>query len=180
MRDLWIFGYGSILWKVDFPHQERRVASARDWQRRFWQGSTDHRGTPDKPGRVVTLLPGNGPCWGYAYRVDANDAADVLNHLDFRERGGYQRTEMTLDFESGGRGAAITYFADDSNPNYLGDARPDQIAAQIAASEGPSGSNREYLFKLEQALTEINRQDDHVTEIAALVRSLSQSRSAPT
>ena len=69
---LWLFGYGSLIWRPASPFVERRPASARGYARRFWQGSTDHRGVPEAPGRVVTLLPSAGDrCEGVAYRVPA-------------------------------------------------------------------------------------------------------------
>src|SRR5690606_28504046 len=85
---VWVFGYGSLIYKVDFDVVEQRTASIRGWARRFWQGSHDHRGTPDAPGRVVTLVPEpDAVCVGMAYRI----APHVFAHLDHREKNGYVR-----------------------------------------------------------------------------------------
>ena len=98
MQAIWLFGYGSLIYKVDFPYLERRRARLDGWARRFWQGSHDHRGTPEAPGRVVTLVPDAASvCVGMAYRV----TPDVFAHLDHREKNGYVRETLALSLDDG-------------------------------------------------------------------------------
>lgn len=138
--------------------------------RRFWQGSTDHRGIPGAPGRVVTLVrQAPGICWGMAYRIGAADGAAVLAHLDYREKGGYSLETILLhwrDAEQSSR-EGMVYLARPDNLNYLGPAPADVIARQIRTSTGPSGPNDEYLARLADALRAMNAIDEHVFEIEA-------------
>ena len=165
---LWLFGYGSLIWRPAIPFVERRPASARGYARRFWQGSTDHRGVPEAPGRVVTLLPSAGDrCEGVAYRVPDHEAEAVLATLDIRERGGYVRLDLTIDLRAPDIAdvTALTYVASPDNPDWLGPAPLAEIARQIARSRGPSGPNREYLLRLAAALREQGADDPHVFDL---------------
>lgn len=171
MRELWIFGYGSLLWRPAFPFAERRGAWISGFARRFWQGSTDHRGVPGAPGRVVTLEHANGErCFGAAYRISQSDAPQVLDNLDHRERGGYERLSLSLTFSDTSVAEGLVYIATPANPNYLGPAPLAAIAAQVARARGPSGSNAEYVLRLAESLRELAFHDEHVFELARLVR----------
>lgn len=120
----WLFGYGSLIFKADFPYPERRPATITGWARRFWQGSHDHRGTPETPGRVLTLVERPGTvCAGMAYRV----AAAVFKHLDVREKNSYLRFTTAMTFADGGHEERLVYIATEDN------------AAQIAAEWAESG-----------------------------------------
>lgn len=177
----WLFGYGSLIWHADFPYHKRRPAAIQGWVRRFWQGSHDHRGTPDAPGRVVTLVPDNVVCAGIAYEVDE----DVFEHLDHREKNGYER--VAVDIHLYGDGGVdqrlvpgVTYIAPPGNDAFLGPAEPGEIAAHIARSSGPSGSNADYLLKLAAALEALNVEDGHVTDLASRVAPRRQEQARPS
>lgn len=169
---IWIFGYGSLIWRPDFDYAENRPAVIDGWARRFWQGSTDHRGVPGAPGRVVTLVEAPGEtCWGVAYRVSNGDREHVLAVLDYREKGGYRLAEVTMRFAGpeGGSVDGLVYIATPDNPNYLGPAEPADIAAQVRASAGPSGHNTEYVLRLAAAIRELGADDPHVFGIERLL-----------
>lgn len=161
---VWLFGYGSLIFKADFDYLETRPASIRGWQRRFWQGSHDHRGTPEAPGRVTTLVEvPEAICVGMAYRV----APEVFDHLDVREKNGYLRFMTPMSFHDGGGAEGLVYIATEDNAAWLGPAPEPEIAAHIHRSRGPSGENREYLLRLAEALRALQVHDDHVFAIEA-------------
>lgn len=167
----WLFGYGSLIWRPDFPYLERRPARVRGWTRRFWQGSHDHRGVPDAPGRVVTLVPDEAAvCDGVAYHLEPEVAAQTWAHLDHREKNGYERHPVDLDFGAGARAPGVVYIATRDNHAFLGPAPVHEIVAQIRVSAGPSGTNLEYLLELARALRSMDADDPHVFEIEARLR----------
>lgn len=156
---VWLFGYGSILYKTGFDCLERRPGALHGWSRRFWQGSHDHRGTPDAPGRVVTLVREPGArCVGLALRI----RPETLAALDEREKNGYLREAVTLELDDGLRVDAITYIAPPGNGAWLGPAPEPEIARQIARAAGPSGPNRDYLLGLASSLRALGADDPHV------------------
>jgi cation transport regulator ChaC len=161
-ESLWLFGYGSLIFRADFSYIERKPASIRNWTRRFWQASHDHRGTIEKPGRVATLIPQEGAiCAGLAYRI----TPQVFDHLDYREKNGYLRFAAELTFEDGGSAEGLVYIATQDNAAFLGPAPDRDIARQIAAAVGPSGPNRDYLTELARSLRELGQSDPHVFAI---------------
>ena len=94
----------------------------------------------------------------------------MLAGLDHREQGGYERHRVEV-VHAHGSIDALVYVATPSNPEWLGDAPLEQIAAQILASHGPSGANVEYLLRLHEALVEMGGGDDHVAALVEMVRS---------
>ena len=173
--NVWVFGYGSLIWRPDFPFAQRRQARIDGWSRRFWQGSHDHRGTADAPGRVVTLVPTPGVrCDGVAYLIDHA----VFEHLDHREKNGYERNDVDLLFADD-RARGVVYIAHRDNAAYLGESPIGIIARQILNSRGPSGTNREYLYELAAALRKLDADDPHVFELEAHVRALEADGYSP-
>jgi glutathione-specific gamma-glutamylcyclotransferase len=165
----WVFAYGSLVFRPGFSFVRREVACIEGFERRFYQGSTDHRGTPAAPGRVVTLVPSPGShCWGVAFGLSVGSVDAVLGRLDFRERGGYARLELPLYAKSGETlsQGGLVYVANPDNPEWLGDAPYEVMARQIRSSVGPSGKNSDYVLGLARALDEMGVEDPHVFTLA--------------
>lgn len=171
-REVWLFGYGSLIHKADFAFIERRRASLSGWARRFWQGSHDHRGTLQAPGRVLTLVPEPGAtCVGMAYLI----TPQVFDHLDHREKNGYLRHVVDIAFDDGLHVDGLVYIADADNAAWLGPASDADITAQIASAHGPSGSNRDYLLRLAHALRVLGADDPHVFAVEERLRGIEPS-----
>ena len=158
-------------WHADFPFLERQRAAISGWTRQFWQGSHDHRGVPDAPGRVVTLVQSpSETCLGMAYRV----APEVFAHLDHREKNGHERFAVPMrllaeDDTSPQHDEGIVYIAPIGNHAYLGAAPLAEMASQIRHSAWPSGRNIDYLTELADALRALRADDPHIFELESAV-----------
>ncbi len=159
------------MWRPDIPYEACHIGYISNWERRFYQGSTDHRGVPGAPGRVVTLLPQPGSlCWGVAYKVPDREKENVLARLDHREKGGYRREQAAFHGREPDLPAieVLVYRAAPDNPEYLGPADMQEMARQIQVSHGPSGPNLEYLAQLATFLRQHDLPDEHISELFAL------------
>lgn len=179
-RDLWVFAYGSLMWKPGFLYEARRRAALPGYVRRFCLDSITYRGTPDYPGLVLALDEAPGAaCEGIAYRVAPALRDEVHEYLRARELVTYSYLEKFLPVnlapESGGEAGpveALAYVMDRSHRQYRGGlTRPEQ-AAVIARAVGPAGSNIEYLENTIAHLAEMGVEDAEMANIMRLVRRL--------
>ena len=158
------------MWRPGFAFEHRRVAAVRGWQRRFWQYSPDHRGIPEHPGLVVTLIEAvAATCHGIAYQPVETQRQQIMAELDVREQNGYDLVEVSVEFEDGEVAEGVTYVASPSNPSFSGPLSNANIARRIVTAHGPSGSNREYLEALGHCLAEIGKSDEHVTRLCEVL-----------
>jgi cation transport protein ChaC len=168
---LFVFGYGSLIWRPDFPHVSVHPARLAGWHRSFCIWSHHHRGTAARPGLVLGLRPG-GSCRGVAYGVAAAEAERVLAILDARElvAGEYRRTIRPLRLlDSGARVPAVVYVADRAAPVFCPGLPADRAAAAISKAHGISGANRDYLINTLAGLRAMGVRDRGLERVAALL-----------
>lgn len=145
---MFVFAYGSLIWRPGFDHLGARPALLRGYHRRFCIWSRHYRGSPAAPGLVLGLDRG-GSCHGVLFEVRPEEAASVLEYLDARENLAgeivYRRRLVRVTPADGPPVQAITYVAERAHPAY---ARPclETATAAIAMSVGEAGSNRDYLM----------------------------------
>ena len=143
--DLWVFGYGSLMWRPGFPHLERQLGVVHGYHRAFCVYSHVHRGTRERPGLVLGLDSG-GSCKGVAYRLRAADAESVVEYLMRREMATRVYMPRWVTVRIGDRAVrAHTYAVAHNHEQYAGKLLPEQAARCIKNSNGRSGNNIEYL-----------------------------------
>ena len=171
-RDLWIFGYGSLTWDPGFHFDEGRMAELPGHRRRFSCRTTLGRGSPDCPGLMLTLEPGEGDCAGLAFRVDAAQAVHESGMVWRREmiRGIYRPCLLPLRTPQG-EVRALVFAANPAHADHVGELPLHDTAAIIARASGELGSNRQYLEQLVQQLEHLGLRDDYLKQLLAQVRA---------
>jgi cation transport protein ChaC len=168
---LYVFAYGSLIWRPGFAHLGHEAATLRGYHRRFCLWSRLYRGTPEAPGLVLGLDRG-GSCRGIAFRVAAGDAPEVLAYLDARENPNgmyvYERRLLPLRLHSGRAVRAIAYVADRRHPSYARPCEQGTVEA-IRRGRGQTGTNRDYLLNTAEHLRAHGLRDARLERLARLV-----------
>jgi cation transport protein ChaC len=165
MTELWVFGYGSLIWRPGFPYLERRKARLIGAHRALCVYSWVHRGTRERPGLVLGLDRG-GTCLGIAFRVAPEEWDAVVEYLRGREQvtSVYLERTRSIRFEDGSAAIALTYLVDRAHPQYAGKLDEETMFRFVLDAKGQSGVNRDYVINTAEHLAELGVRD------AALVR----------
>lgn len=187
-EDLWVFGYGSLMWRPGFAFEERVPARLVGLHRALCVYSFVHRGTPEQPGLVLGLDRG-GTCRGIAFRVDKARREDTLAYLREREQTTNVYLELLrpvtlLDDPTHERGAgagerrvrALVYAVDRSHPQYAGRLDLDAQVRLVRQGHGQSGPNRDYVLS---TVREIEAQGCHDAKLHLLARRLTAGHETP-
>jgi len=159
--DLWVFGYGSLMWRPGFRFAEKSPALLRGAHRALCVYSVRHRGTTEKPGLVLGLDHG-GSCHGIAFRVAAADVAETHAYLTEREQMNrvYREVLRPIRLQDGRTVPALAYIVDRSHTQYARGLTHETLLAHIRQGHGESGACRDYVLNTLASLAELGI-DDH-------------------
>lgn len=170
--DLWVFGYGSLMWHPGFHSAENLPALLHDYNRSLCIYSHVYRGTPDAPGLVLGLDHG-GSCHGQAFRVAADSRAQVLEYLREREQvtGVYIEKWLEITLIDGRKVQALVYVADPAHIQYAGALSAEDMALIVGKACGQAGPNRDYVINTASHLLEMDIRDERLEAVILLLNS---------
>lgn len=168
---LWLFGYGSLIWKPEIDHVEERVAVARGWHRSFCMNMTRWRGTKDAPGLMMALDRG-GQCKGVAFRLSDGDRRQKLDKLLRREvtlkPTSYHPRLLDLT-SAAGPFRALAFVINRKGTTYAGPIEEKVVVERLATSCGHWGSGADYLYNTVKNLEQRGIHDRHLWRLQQLV-----------
>jgi cation transport protein ChaC len=171
---LWVFGYGSLMWRPGFAYEEVRRATLMGFRRCFCIYSSHHRGSPERPGLVLGLDRG-GACHGLAFRVTSERRAATLDYLRAREQvsGVYRETlvPVMLDGEQGREVLALAFIVERAHPSYAGQLSLAEQAHLIRGARGISGANLDYLLNTLAHLHNLGIREPELTRLLSRIGS---------
>jgi cation transport protein ChaC len=170
--DLWVFGYGSLMWRPGFEFEERVPARLVGEHRALCVYSFVHRGTPEKPGLVLGLDRG-GACRGIAFRVAEKNRADVVAYLREREQVTSVYREVMrsvwLESEARQRVSALAYVVDRGHVQYAGRLSLNEQHRHVIQGHGQSGANRDYVTATVKAIEAEGFRDGQLHQLATML-----------
>jgi cation transport protein ChaC len=179
-HDLWVFAYGSLMWRPGFAYEEARRALLTGYRRCFCLYSVHHRGTPQRLGMVLGLDRG-GTCEGVAYRIAAANVPAIRAYLRSREivNGVYREAVLTieLDGEPPQEVPALTFIVERAHPNYAERLPLAKQARLIRGARGLSGANVDYLVSTVRHLRELGIRERELERLVTMVGPLAWARS---
>lgn len=171
--DVWVFGYGSLMWDPRFPVVETRGATLHGYRRSLCILSVRNRGTADCPGLVLGLERG-GSCVGRVLRVAAPDVEDTISYLHERELAthAYIPKKLPVSLASGERLKAIVFVARPGHPQYAGGLTPREQAALVIQGCGPYGTALDYLRNVVEHLDACGIPDGPLHRVLTLAEEM--------
>ncbi len=168
--DLWIFGYGSLIWRPDFAYAERRAATVHGWHRALKMWSRVNRGTPECPGLVFGMLSG-GSCRGMVFRVDHSHARQVMVNLWQREMvlGVYDPRWLNCRTPQGAV-RALAFTLSRKSPSHTGVLADEEYRRIFAQASGIYGTTRDYAEATHAELQRMGIHDRALSRLIALAR----------
>jgi cation transport protein ChaC len=170
---LFVFGYGSLMWRPGFAYEERRLATIRGRHRRLCVLSFVHRGTEARPGLVLGLDRG-GACRGVVFRVARKHREEVIAYLRARElvTDVYVERHVPALLDDGRAVDALTYVVDRQHRQYAGRLSLEDTLVRVRGAVGRSGRNEDYVISTADHLTECGVADPRLHTLAARLRQL--------
>lgn len=173
-EDLWVFAYGSLIWRPGFEYVERVPAHIIGLHRSLCVYSFDHRGTPERPGLVLGLDIG-GACRGIAYRCSTRNRKATLDYLREREQTTFvYRETVRMTWLPGSperRVEAVCYVVDRGHAQYAGKLPHDRQLQIVRQAHGRSGNNRDYVLETVKSLEALNIIDHDLHVVAERLKA---------
>ena len=170
-RRIWVFAFGSLIWNPAFHFVERRTARIHGFHRQFCLWARAGRGSPERPGLMLSLEPG-GSCTGVAYRLAGSAAATELDVLWRREMATMAyRPVWTAAHTARGPEPAIAFSANRGHERYAPGLEDDAVARYLATGAGPMGRCCDYLFDTVAHLRQLGIRDRRLEALEAKVRA---------
>lgn len=170
--ELWVFGYGSLIWNPALNYEEQRRCTIKGYEKKFCFWTTLSRGTVECPGLMMGLVDG-GNCNGVAFRIDSKNAASELDVLFRREMSYFIYKPTWIEaqcVETKNTFTILTFVVDKENHRFVDNLSIKDTVRTIATAKGPLGRNCDYLFQLSEKMHELGFEEPELNDLVCRVK----------